>query len=133
MKLVAIEHDRCNELDKTEFYLAPDEMTEEQLGEAVDSAVKQYLVQLDELEKLKPDMPYRELKNLPDTMTIAEGKQLLAEEEKVRQALWAEKQRLTGHFNDQLLKFGIAPLWQGKDIPTATAYWGHQHGKNLKY
>ena len=136
MKIVAIEHERCNEYDKTEYYAAPDSMSEDEIQEAVRAAQTAYLADLEKVtvEVPLPDRVSFQVADHDDNATIGEIKaRLKAYDEAVMARNKAIQARTS--FTEELKKVGIVEFWTLKhpDLTKCFLSWGHFHTKKFEY
>jgi len=134
--IFAIEHDRCNEFDKFEYYWCED-MLQDKLSLIVEAAQEEYITHVKERKNtLEPQ--YKPEYFIPtlasDDMTIGELKRLRKEYDK---NLEEYKKSNKKNFNDFLKSRGIIPIIEWiqscKELPTVFLPWGHLHGFNLEY
>lgn len=137
MKLVAIEHTRCNEYDKTAYYIAPDAMTENEIATAVNAAQIEYIEAVKNYAGLeKPVAPPTNYSSVTDdSKTVGQLKAELAEYGKKIAEFDKAKSIISGSFDDKLKVYGIVSLYEysGADKVKCEADWGHRHGTNLRY
>jgi hypothetical protein len=134
--IFAIEHDRCNEFDKFEYYWCAD-MLQSELSLAVEAAQEEYTAHVKELKNTlepKHDPKYFNPLLAEDDTTIGELKRWKNEYEK---KLEEYKKSNKKNFNDFLKSRGIIPIIEWiqscKELPTVFLPWGHLHGFNLEY
>jgi hypothetical protein len=136
MKLVRVEHYRCGEHDKYEYFVAKDDVTAEQLQKDVEVAQKNYLAALAAREDLGERPQRLSLENAfpsDQTTTLSEARRKVAE----RQAEideWDRKSRSFDRPFDHWMteQLGYQTLGQACAL-TADVSWGHRHGKTLHY
>lgn len=135
MKVIQIEHDRCNEPDKYRYYFVPDEMTVEQIQEAINAAQATYLKHLGEMDGMfpEPESPKQDFRYLPDEMTMGELKAQVAAYEQASKELREKRSTVENSFSDVLKTFGIKVSTDVPEELEFTADWGHRHGKRLRY
>lgn len=138
MKLVVIEHSRCGEWDKTEYYAAPDSMEEEQIKSVIDQVQDEYLEALDMFKETQPppDPPASSITAFQDdTMTIGEAKKMIASYSKIKADYDRQRKEVVGSFTERLKKCGICPIgqYEGTDRTQSYISWGHRHGDGLEY
>jgi hypothetical protein len=128
-----MEHERCNEPDKVEYYSCSDALDEDSLESLVYEAQKEYLSELAKFETdfkpVSPEFVNRPL-SAPDDMTIGDIKKLKTEYDE-KYTIWAALKSL--HFNDFLKKRGIIPIHGDKKLHRVFVDWGHRHGSVLEY
>jgi len=138
MRLVAIEHERCDEYDKTEYFVIPEGMPLEEVDDAVAMAQSKYI---DALTKFKtsgnlPQCPPTNIGQVnDDSKTIGELKaDLRAYGIKQTNHVRLE-QEVAGTFEKHLGLLGFVKLsdYVGTDFVKTGVNWGHRHGQNLNY
>jgi hypothetical protein len=143
VKVVKVEHTKCDQFSKAIYFIAPDNLTAEQFQADVDAAQAAYFAARKEFEKMTPqpdgwirwaDELIDERNGVTDQMTIAEAKALkqrmFAESKAWREA----RDATTGSFQKHLRERGYRTLVEADDeLLMAEADWGHHHGENLLY
>lgn len=136
MKILKLEHDRCNEFDCVKYYIAPN-LSDEELEALIEQAQIAYLKAYDDFKKAEPGPVFvsRNIADYPSDMTISEIKLKVQEYELSRAEYEKLKKTETRTFDDYLHKFNIFPLWkyEGKEMFVTSVYWGHRHGDSLEY
>lgn len=160
MKLLKVEHNRCDEYAASTYLWVPDEYAEvdedghqSKLHDAIEEAEKAYLADLEAYKvALATDAPPNpgysfNVKDYSDNWTIREAK---AAYEERKAAYQAHQQKVTlGNetFESYLLDAipGSFSLWEGFDsswndregpFPETLyfeQYWGHRHGTHIDY
>lgn len=145
MKLVAIEHQRCDEYEHTKYYIVPEGLDEADVNEAVEKAQESYLAALIEVEgiikpEVMPEMSVLRIKD--DGLTVGELKARWKKYENDLDAYRAAQRKVAGSFDDHLHKLGFISLFDysnyqgykdGTDYFRVQADWGHRHGQVLEY
>lgn len=143
MKLVRIEHERCNEPDGTTWCFAPDDWDQERFEKAVVAAKEAYQAAMDAymLEAKAGDFPpsvYSSWSSPPDyskypnlTVKEVQEKHKAKEEERKRKREIA----LAGTHNFAwfLEQEGLTQFHRADADLYFELDWGHQHGRPLKY
>jgi hypothetical protein len=135
MKVIYIEHDRCNEYDKHAFYLAPDTMSADDIDGAIQRAQDAYLKAFHEAPQL-PEPPYRGnniLDTDQDSTTIGEIRAQYKASTDIRDQNRKNKQLVAVSFEHHLAQQGIIILDRDTAEERHGVYWGHKHGANLIY
>jgi len=140
MKVVRINHDRCNEWDVTTYALAPDEWSNGEVMSRVGKAQDEYQQTVNELAKVMKETPpgmqrpfsSPQYKNYPDK-TVREVDELHAEQVERYKAYEAEKRKGYRSFSSYLEDQGFTRLDNYEDAVVVEVYWGHQHGTKLDY
>lgn len=152
MKLLRINHTRCQEHDGSSYLWVPDDLTEDALYDAIEAAEKAYLADLTAWQKevadgAPPNPGYSlNVNNYPDTWTKLEMRLDFAQ----KKAKYDEYQKMkrqasknfTGYVVDQIegaLDFsdGFESTWSEREGLAETLVfdqdWGHMHGTPIKY
>ena len=145
LNVVGVEHYKCDSYAKTDYFVAPDGRTEEQIAVDVGAAESAYFAARSAFEALTPkpdpwiawaDALTDPRNGITDDMTIADAKarrDRLAEEHKV----WREaRDAASGSFASHLSALGYRSLWKASedgDIAKTSADWGHRHGEGLPF
>jgi hypothetical protein len=134
MKLARVEHLRCDDTDGVTYVMAPDGVDEDKFQTDVTAARELYQKAIDDFKALgaKPVWLTESLEDWPDEMTAGEIKQRVKENYAERVAYDDIRSRATHEFGYYLEKLGYTPLRRAECLE-ATAYWGHQHGVDIKY
>jgi hypothetical protein len=137
MKLVKIACDRCNEYEKTIYYMAPGSMSDGDIELAVIEASQAYL---DAYNKAKLDHPkpaylQTHIDKFDNALTIGEAKALVVENQRQINEANALVSAVAGSFASHLKHFGIIRLesYEGENVVETSVYWGHKHGEKLDY
>ncbi len=133
MKLVEIEHERCNEPDKTVYYLAPEHLTVEEIKRAVAEAKRLYLLAFEKQTSSAPLPARPNYDNLPDATTLKEAKQRMAEYDRLVKERNSLIQETSESFDACLKRAGFISLHEWPDKIECVADWGHNHGKKFSY
>jgi hypothetical protein len=139
MKLVRINHIRCDEYDAITYMMAPDEWSKEDIHSAIDRAQSKYLDALKRANVTKPIPPndYKEYTgppygNFPD-LTVKEVQEEW-DRKKEEYMKWKNsrigiKKSVTNFLQDE----GFTHLYDDKSAVEATMDWGHRHGSRIEY
>ena len=135
MKLVKVEHMRCDEYSCETYMMAPDEMTVEQFEQAVENAQNKMQNFIDNYKKLI-EVPYPgynpDYKKYPDK-TVKE----IDAEFKIKMDAYnvykKEKDKGYKTFGEYLQEEGLTPLWKYESEFEVSCHWGHQHGTDIEY
>lgn len=135
MKLVKIQHYRCDEPRYITLAWAPDEMTEDQVQERVHNAQNAYLAQLKAWKQHKeqeaPAVPWTLDYDQHLDKTVREVKEIHAQK-KAAYNEWEKVQ--TGFkrsFGQYLDDEGLTEFWAEDPELSLTVDWGHRHGESL--
>jgi hypothetical protein len=136
MKLVRIEHSRCNEYDGTEYMLAPDDWNEYTLEELIEETVNELIADA----KAVKDPPFGEPRPFqPDydkhpDLKVSQVQALHATQKEEYKVWREENNHLERSFEERLTEKGFIPIWhQDADTIKVKTYWGHNHGLTLNY
>ncbi len=139
MKIIALEHERCSEYDKTTYYAAPDGITEDEVRTIVDEAQDAYL----KVVQAMAAKPFSKQRPITDALRIVTDESVTVKELKARHQAYEDERNaweLLEHqeattFEDILAKAGIITLgcFEGDDKIKMTISWGHRHGSKLSY
>lgn len=137
MKLVRIEHLRCDSWDTSVYFVAPDTITREQFRSDVSSAQKAYLDARAAFEKLtpQPELGLSNLESFPENITVVEAKRQRDEAIRLSKEWVAARSRVSGSFSAHLQALGYRSFHElGDDeLLTTGANWGHHHGERYDY
>lgn len=139
MKLVRIDHIRCQDFGEYTFIGCPEDWDSDVIDEKVRAAQKEYeaqvLVAAERKKNNGPPNPGYQPKweNYPD-LTVAQIKEEHAKKKFVYDE-WQKQDRKTTHkFEHFLTQQGFISFWaDDADFYVAEVDWGHQHGKRLEY
>lgn len=138
MRLVRVTHDRCGEYDGTEYFLAPESMTEDEVQVQVSAVVIEMVEDAKELKDPPEGAPRHYFSPDWDGADPAKTVQEVRadfERAKAEYLKWYDDQK--GHrrsFSDRMRDRGFTALWdEGADVIKADALWGHNHGLELNY
>jgi hypothetical protein len=145
MKLIKICHYRCSEYDGFDYFVAPDDITEEQVEKDIERTkelMKKEKEDFIAMEGKRPNLLYLNQgampnEDFPENMTIKEAKEKIRENAKKLDE-WSKKEdaaktSFASHFLE--LKTGYRSLHEldPTEIIEMTADWGHNHGEIIKY
>lgn len=135
MRLVKIEHSRCNEYDGTEYVLAPDHWNEKYLHETIHGVVRDMIEDAKRVKNPPFGAPgwHPPFDDHPDK-TVAEVK-ALHETAKHTYSEWKKgNEHLSRSFKDRLVERGFTRLESDEaDSIKVKTYWAHNHGLELNY
>lgn len=134
MKLVKINHIRCDEWTGTTYLLAPEDTTEEQLQKDVDTAEQNYLQSIKNFEDAGQKPKYININNfgeLPNNLTVGEFNEMrIKRDQEIKE--WDDKRDASTHnFAYYMRQLGYFDLNEDEDALEAEVNWGHRHGETL--
>lgn len=135
MYIIKVTHDRCDEYDKTTFYVSNIVSRYEALS-ILDRAQKEYMEFVKtNVTNTRPEQPSADLSSYPPEMTIGELQKKKREWKDQFDAWQASKQNTENFFKNYLANFGIFPVeeYDGDDIVDHYLNWGHNHGVTFYY
>lgn len=138
MKLIKIEHNRCEDWDGSSYLWAPKDFTEDKIEDDILYAQKEYEkdTTIAIANKENPKLIYKPYSpipfgNYPDK-TVKEVQEIW-EQERIKYNEWQSKLKPAAQsFENYLIKKGYVNFYEG-EMETYIAYWGHRHGVPLKY
>lgn len=142
MNIVAVRHEQCSEIRKSEYYIAPNGVKPDQFHEDVNAAQKEYLAAKAAFEKAERRPTFGlnlhgavEAQSFPDSMTFGEIRAQLVENERLSKEWSKRRVDMVNGFQRYMKSRGYRHLWEAEDdeIPSATANWAHSHGQELDY
>jgi len=136
MKLVKIEHERCNEYDTCSYVWAPETKTQEEIQSDVDAAQSEYLEMLKQFRAKFPT-PISSINNpplnsLPRNLTVGEILDIQASEEE-RYSQYSKQRELLSNFESFLYIRGYVGFHERHSDVACTLNWGHRHADPLQY
>lgn len=137
MKLVRVTHDRCDEYDGREFFLAPEDWSEDFIADLVAKVRKEMIADAELLKNGPEDIPrpatWAPFSAYPDKLVS----EVLADWEADKEAYknWSDRQKhLKRSFADRMKEEGFVSLWADEaGIFDVTCHWGHSHDLTLNY
>ena len=135
MKLARVDHRRCDDYAGTTLVWVDDDMTDEQLQEAVDKAVDAYFQALKDFSEANEAPPFATINWEQNRARVVAD---VLEEHQANQALRAEydkRKRLATNSFDYFLyqQEGVHEFWSQVADMNVEAYWGHMHGTEIMY
>jgi len=142
MRLVKVEHSRCDEYDGTEYFMAPNGWSEEAVAIQINQVMKELIAHAKVLKDGVPEVPnppwHPEFTKYPDK-TVQEVLDAHEEAKAAYNKWYAENKKLCASFEARMREVGFTGLWEleeGDDVQGFQeyhAYWGHNHGLDLNY
>jgi hypothetical protein len=135
MKIAKIEHNRCDSYEVTTWVWAPDDWTFEQFDAAVERARTAYQAVVDawSAERKVADPGFQpDYKKHPDK-TVREVDEEFAVLKEAYKSWSAEKSKAQKGFAHYLAAEGMVEIWNHEPELKTELYWGHQHGKTIRY
>lgn len=143
MKLIRIQHERCNEWSASSYALAPDDWDDEQISRAIRAAQDDYLAFEQEFRERQSDNGFTahyfpghpSYEQHPDK-TVREVQELHAAQ-KTEWQRWRDREYQSRQpFSAYLEKHGLIRLVNAEEehgIQEFDLDWGHRHGWRLDY
>lgn len=139
MKLAKVRHIRCNEYAATTYLFVPNELSQDDLRQAVLRAQKTYLADAEAWKNANPapadpSYSYFSLEKYPPNTTISE----ILEQRKKEEADYKEWEATRRKAQNGFVHYLKAEITDSEFIEDTEAIessvdWGHHHGKSINY
>lgn len=136
MRIVKINHFRCNEPEKSRFYVVDPAFvgTHEEVLARVKEAQRLYLEAYDKYSKeAKPVSPEMDLMKLDRFSTVDDCQQRVVKYRAAMEAWEKGRNEASRTFDGTLAACGIVPLDGLVDLDSVELDWGHRHGQKLEF
>lgn len=135
MKIIRVEHIRCDDIDGRSFFIVPEGKNDDEISDDVNSSMDEHIQAIKDFKKSDAEIEWLQdrVDSFPNDITIGQAKQLIEKSRKDYDERKTREQLATNDFTFFMEKRGYEHILYSEKIETFMAYWGHYHGVSLQY